>query len=332
MLPEQDHRRRGRRTGFGRGPAGRSRSAPHWDGEGVNFAIWSTTATGVDVCLFDDAGHETRIPLGDSTYHVWHGYLPGIGPGQRYGFRVDGPVRPGRGLFHNPAKLLRRPVRPRASRATSSTTRPSYADNDAGLGALRAARRSSSTTRSRGATTTGRGVPVGRHGHLRAARRAASPGSTRDIPPELRGTYAGLAHPAAIDYLRSLGVTAVELMPIHHFVSEPALQHRGLRNYWGYNSLGFFAPHEAYSLAARATRCASSRRWCGRCTPPASRSSSTSSTTTRPRAGPTGPMLSLPRHRQRLLLPPRRERPVAATSTTPAAATPSTRGARSRCS
>src|ERR1700712_2468203 len=78
----------------------------HWDGEGTNFALWSTTATGVTVCLYDERGVETRIPLGDTTYHVWHGYVPGIGPGQRYGFRVDGPFDPSRGLFHNPAKLL----------------------------------------------------------------------------------------------------------------------------------------------------------------------------------------------------------------------------------
>ena len=78
----------------------------HWDGDGVNFALWSTTATGVSVCLFDADGHETRIPLDESTYHVWHGYLPGVGPGQRYGFRVDGRYDPSRGLFHNPNKLL----------------------------------------------------------------------------------------------------------------------------------------------------------------------------------------------------------------------------------
>src|SRR5438105_3045415 len=74
----------------------------HWDGEGANFAIWSTTATGVSVCLFDDDGHEAQVPLDDTTYHVWHGYLPGIGPGQRYGYRIDGPNDPARGLFHNP--------------------------------------------------------------------------------------------------------------------------------------------------------------------------------------------------------------------------------------
>src|SRR5690348_1110870 len=78
----------------------------HWDGEGANFAIWSTTATAVSVCLFDEVGRETRVPLDDSTYHVWHGYLPGIGPGQRYGFRIDGPYDPARGLFHNAGKLL----------------------------------------------------------------------------------------------------------------------------------------------------------------------------------------------------------------------------------
>ena len=91
------------------------------------------------------------------------------------------------------------------------------------------------------------------------------------IPEPLRGTYAGLAHPAAIEHLVGLGVTAVELLPVHQFVTEPAVSRRGLTNYWGYNTIGFFAPHAAYAVRAAASRCASSRRWCGRCTPPASR-------------------------------------------------------------
>ena len=113
-----------------------------------------------------------------------------------------------------------------------------------------------------------------------------------DIPEELRGTYAGLAHPAMIEHLTRLGVTAIELMPVHQFVTRPRCSRsKGLRNYWGYNTIGFFAPHDAYSAdrPTAASRCRSSRRWCGRCTRPASRSSSTSSTTTPPRATTSGP-------------------------------------------
>jgi isoamylase len=215
-----------------------------WDGEGANFALWSTTATAVSVCLFDAQGRETRVPLEDTTYHVWHGYLPGIGPGQRYGLRVDGPHDPARGLFHNPAKLLVDPYA-RALEGEFVDDPAAYADNS----------RDSAPYVPRSVLVHD-GFPWGDDHrpnvawddtviyelHVRGFTRAHP-----DIPAELRGTYAGLAHPAAIDYLRSLGVTAVELMPIHHFVTEPALQRRGLANYWGYNSVGFFAPHAAYS-------------------------------------------------------------------------------------
>ena len=216
----------------------------HWDGDGVNFALWSTTATGVSVCLFDGNDHETRIPLDESTYHVWHGYLPGVGPGQRYGFRVEGPHDPARGTFHNPTKLLVDPY----ARAIEGDFRdnpavyPDSADDSAPF-----------VPRS---VVIHDAFPWG--GDLSPKVPWADTviyelhvkGFTRqhpDVPPELRGTYAGLAHPAAIDYLTSLGVTAVELQPIHHFVSEPVLQRRGNANYWGYNSIGFFAPHEAYA-------------------------------------------------------------------------------------
>jgi glycogen operon protein len=216
----------------------------HWDGEGANFAIWSTTAQAVSVCLFDDVGRETRVPLDDTTYHVWHGYLPGIGPGQRYGFRIDGPFEPAHGLFHDPSKLLVDPY----ARAIDGD----FVDNPA----------VHPGTSADSAPFVPRSVIVHDAFPWGDDHRPAVPwddtviyelhvrGFTQqhpDIPPELRGTYAGLAHPAAIDYLRSLGVTAVELMPIHHFLSEPLLQRRGLTNYWGYNSIGFFAPHEAYA-------------------------------------------------------------------------------------
>ncbi|WP_375489130.1 glycogen debranching protein GlgX [uncultured Jatrophihabitans sp.] len=215
----------------------------HWDGDGVNFALWSTTATAVSVSLFNDT-HELRIPLDESTYHVWHGYLPGVGPGHRYGFRVDGPYDPAQGLFHNPNKLLVDPY----ARALEGdfvddpAVYPGNADDSAPY-----------VPRSviiHDAFPWGGDLPPRVPWADTVIYELHVKGFTQqhpDIPPELRGTYAGLAHPAAIGHLRSLGVTAVELLPIHHFVSESHLQKRGARNYWGYNSLGFFAPHEAYA-------------------------------------------------------------------------------------
>jgi isoamylase len=215
-----------------------------WDGEGTNFALWSSTATGVSVCLFDADGTETIIALDDSTYHVWHGYLPGIGPGQRYGFRVDGTYDRSQGLFHNRRKLLVDPYA-RAIEGAFVDNPAVRADNDEDSAQF--------VPRSEiihGAFPWGDDVrprvpwddTVIYELHVRGFT-MIHPG----IPEDLRGTYAGLAHPAAIDYLKALGVTAVELLPVHHFVSEPHLQAKGLVNYWGYNSLGFFAPHEAYS-------------------------------------------------------------------------------------
>ena len=215
-----------------------------WNGDGANFALWSSTATGVTVCLFADDGTETEVPLVESTYHVWHGYLPGIQPGQRYGFRVQGPYDPSRGLFHNSRKLL---LDPYAHAVDGDFTEdPSvYGDND-----------------DDSAAHVPRGVLVHDEFPWNGDKPPRVPWeqtviyelhvrgftmSNPDVPVELRGTYAGLAHPASIEYLVALGVTAVELMPIHAFVSEPHVQRRGLRNYWGYNSVGFFAPHRAYA-------------------------------------------------------------------------------------
>ncbi len=216
----------------------------HWDGDGVNFALWSTTATGVSVCLFDGNDHETRIPLDESTYHVWHGYLPGIGPGQRYGFRVEGPHDPARGIFHNPTKLLVDPY----ARAIEGDFRdnpavyPDSSDDSAPFVPRSVVIHDAFPWGGDLAPKVPWADTVIYELHVKGFTRQHP-----DLPPELRGTYAGLAHPAAIDYLTSLGVTAVELQPIHHFVSEPVLQRRGKANYWGYNSIGFFAPHEAYA-------------------------------------------------------------------------------------
>ena len=215
-----------------------------WDGEGTNFALWSSTATGVTVCLFGEDGEETCFPLGDTTYHVWHGYLPGVGTGQRYGFRVDGPYDPSRGLFHNRHKLLVDPYA-RAIEGEFIDNVAVYSTNDL-----------DSAPYVPRCVVVHEAFPWGNDLRPRVAwadtiiYELHVRGFTMNhpgVPAPLRGTYAGLGHPAAIAHLVELGITAVELMPIHHFVSEPSLQHRSMTNYWGYNSLGFFAPHEPYA-------------------------------------------------------------------------------------
>jgi isoamylase len=214
-----------------------------WDGEGTTFAVWSPTATKVEVCLFDIQGAEHRVRLAEQSFHIWHGYIPGINPGQRYGYRIDGPHDPAAGLLHNPAKLL---IDPYAKAIDGDfTDNPACYDND--LDSAPFVPRS---------VVVLDGFPWGgdRRPHtawddtvIYEMHVKGFTAQHPDIPAELRGTYAGLAHPAAISYLKKLGVTAVELLPIHHFVTEPALQRRGMKNYWGYNSIGFFAPHAAYA-------------------------------------------------------------------------------------
>ncbi len=218
-----------------------------WDGEGTNFALFSSRAEAVQVCLFDDLGLETRLPLQESTFQVWHSYLPGVGPGQRYGFRVHGRHDPAQGLWFDPDCLLLDPY----ARAIEGELRllPGPATEGARWG------RDSAPYVPRSVVVhetfqwgedvrpaTAWSDTVVYELHVKGFT-AAHP----DIPPPLRGTYAGLAHPAAVAHLQRLGVTAVELLPVHHFVSEPQLLRRGLANYWGYNPVGYFAPHAAYS-------------------------------------------------------------------------------------
>jgi glycogen operon protein len=214
-----------------------------WDGEGTNFSIWSPTATRAEVCLFG-SGVETRVRLAERTFHIWHGYLPGVNPGQRYGFRLDGRYRPATGEMHNPAKLLIDPYA-RAIEGEFIDDVACYGGNDLDSAPF--------VPRSVVALD---GFPWGNDRRPDTAWEDTIiyelhvKGFTArhpEIPADLRGTYAGLGHPAAISYLKDLGVTAVELLPIHHFVDEPALQRRGAKNYWGYNSIGFFAPHAAYA-------------------------------------------------------------------------------------
>ncbi len=225
-----------------------------WDGRGTNFALWAPAATGVQLCLFSDDGAETRVPLRELTAGVRHGYLPAVGPGQRYGYRVDGPFDPAHGLRFNSAKLLQDPY----ARALTGDMRLADAvfGSEPGNDHVRQDDDSAPYVPRSVVVADGGGFDWGADAppatpwadtviyelHVKGFT-ARHPG----IPAGLRGTYAGLAHPAAVAHLTGLGVTAVELLPVHHFVTEPALLRRGLVNYWGYNTLGFFAPHAGYS-------------------------------------------------------------------------------------
>ncbi|MEI2731500.1 MAG: glycogen debranching protein GlgX [Dermatophilaceae bacterium] len=233
-----------------------------YDGAGVNFALFSEVAERVEVCLIDDDGVETRVDAPEHDAFVWHVYLPTIQPGQRYGFRVHGPYDPSRGQRCNPAKLLLDPY----AKAIDGEMRndPSlfaYSFDDP-LGGLS---RQVATEDSLGHTMLsvvinpffdwGKDRSPDRPYHQSVLYEAHVKGLTMrhpDVPEEIRGTYAGIAHPATIGHLKSLGITALELMPVHQFVQDFTLQDRGLRNYWGYNTIGFLAPHNGY--AAYGTR------------------------------------------------------------------------------
>jgi glycogen operon protein len=225
-----------------------------FDGAGTNFAIFSEVAERVELCLFDDDGIETRITLPEVTAYVHHGYIQGVQPGQRYGFRVHGPWDPASGSRCNPAKLLIDPY----AKAVEGQVRwhPAVYGHDQDH-PDRIDQRDSAGYMPRSVVVS----PFFEWGDDRAPRtplhesviyEAHVKGLTRthpDVPDHLRGTYAGLAHPAIIDYLVDLGVTAIELLPIHQFVPEQFTFDKGLTNYWGYSTIGFMAPHNAYSSA-----------------------------------------------------------------------------------
>jgi len=228
-----------------------------WDGEGVNFALFSEHAEGVELCLYDaDLRHaETRVRMSERTDQVWHCYLPEARPGLRYGYRVYGPYAPERGHRFNPNKLLLDPY------AKSIRGELKWSNQHFGyrIGSPRADlsfdRRNNAAQMLRcevidPAFTWGDDRPPRTPWGETVIYELHVKGFTRshpDTPEHLRGTYAGLASQPAIDHLRRLGVTAVELMPIHAFVDDRHLVERGLRNYWGYNTIGFFAPETRYA-------------------------------------------------------------------------------------
>ncbi|HEU4912232.1 MAG TPA: alpha-amylase family glycosyl hydrolase, partial [Actinomycetes bacterium] len=228
-----------------------------FDGAGTNFALFSEVADRVELCLFEGSANsrrltETRIDLPEVDGFVWHGYLPRVGPGQRYGFRVHGPRDPSRGLRCNPSKLLLDPY----AKAVEGQV-----DWSESLFDYRFAAPNRVNT-----------LDSGRHApksvvinpffdwqndrlprtpyHQTVIYEAHVRGLTMThpaLPDNIRGTYAGIGHPAIIDHLHKLGITAIELMPVHQFVQDHHLVERGLSNYWGYNTIGFFAPHNGYS-------------------------------------------------------------------------------------
>jgi len=234
-----------------------------WDGWGTNFALFSEVADEVELCLFagdgtaTDTPHtETRVRMTEVDGFVWHAYLPGVGPGQRYGYRVHGPYDPARGLRCDRSKLLLDPYgKAMQGRLTWDESLFSYRFGDP------RARNSADSAASMPKNVVinpffdwANDRPPRTPYHETVIYEAHVRGLTLRhpaIPPAEQGTYAGLAHPAVTDHLLRLGVTAVELMPVHQFVPEQALVGRGLNNYWGYNTIGFLAPHNRYSSAGQ---------------------------------------------------------------------------------
>ncbi|WP_141848984.1 glycogen debranching protein GlgX [Lapillicoccus jejuensis] len=228
-----------------------------YDGTGVNFALFSEVAEKVELCLIDDDGTETRVELPETDGFVHHGFLPGLQPGQRYGFRVHGPYDPANGHRCNPAKLLLDPYAKAIDGVMDgdqSLFSYEFGDEEGGLG------QEPETSDSLGHTLTsvvinpffdwGTDRPPMHEYHESVVYEAHVKGLTMlhpEVPEELRGTYAGLAHPAVVQHLVDLGITAIELMPVHEFVQDFSLQDQGLRNYWGYNTIGFLAPHHEYA-------------------------------------------------------------------------------------
>jgi glycogen operon protein len=228
-----------------------------WDGNGVNFALYADNADGVDLCLFNSTDEEVesvKIRVRERTHHVWHVYVPELKPGQLYGYRVYGPYEPENGHRFNPHKLLIDPY----AKALSGTMhwhdalfgyQMGHPDGDLSFSTVDSA------------PYIPKCVVINPDFDWEGVKAPKTPyyksiiyethvkGFTQlhpDIPEEIRGTYAGLAHPVTINYLKQLGITAIELMPVHHFITDRYLKDKGLTNYWGYNTIAFFAPDVRY--------------------------------------------------------------------------------------
>ena len=227
-----------------------------YDGSGTNFALFSEAATRVELCLFADDGTETRIPLPERDAFVWHGFLPNVGPGQRYGYRVHGPYAPEQGHRCNPSKLLLDPYAKAVDgdidwdQACFSYTwgdESSFNDQDS------APHMSKSVVISPffdwdndRPPRTPYNATVIYEAHVKGLTQTHP-----EIPEEIRGTYAAVAHPVMIEHYKKIGVTAIELMPVHQFIHDSHLADRGMTNYWGYNTIGFFAPHNDYASSGQ---------------------------------------------------------------------------------
>ncbi|TDL45522.1 glycogen debranching protein GlgX [Microbacterium oleivorans] len=225
-----------------------------FDGNGTNFALFSECAEKVELCLFDENGEETRVELIDVDAFVWHAYLPSVQPGQRYGYRVHGPYDPENGQRFNPNKLLLDPYAKAVDGQIEwdqSVFSYTFGDPD-------------STNDDDSAAAMMKGVVVNPYFDWQGDRQPKTPyaesviyeahvkGLTMthpDIPEDIRGTYSAIAHPVVIEHLKKIGVTALELMPVHQFVNDSTLQEKDLSNYWGYNTIAFFAPQNTYSAA-----------------------------------------------------------------------------------
>lgn len=226
-----------------------------YDGAGVNFALYSQVAQKVELCLFDEHDAETRIEMTERNSYVWHNYIPGLHPGQRYGYRVYGPYDPMHGLRCNPNKLLLDPyAKAIEGNIDGDESLFSYwfksPDDTSAMNDLDSAAHTMKSAVINPYFDWGNDQHPYISYHDSVIYEAHVRGMTNlnmDVPPDIRGTYAGLAYPSVIEYLKKLGITAIELMPIHQFVNDSFLQEKGLSNYWGYNTIGFFAPHNAYS-------------------------------------------------------------------------------------
>ena len=226
-----------------------------YDGAGVNFALYSQVAQKVELCLFDEHDAETRIEMTEQNSYVWHNYIPGLQPGQRYGYRVYGPYDPMHGLRCNPNKLLLDPyAKAIEGNIDGDESLFSYwfksPDDTSAMNDLDSAAHTMKSAVINPYFDWGNDQHPYISYHDSVIYEAHVRGMTNlnmNVPPDIRGTYAGLAYPSVIEYLKKLGVTAIELMPIHQFVNDSFLQEKGLSNYWGYNTIGFFAPHNAYS-------------------------------------------------------------------------------------